>query len=555
MAHISRYHRVYKLPTGETLIYFKHNINNTTEYFAGFYGGSALDEIPGQTHYLEHILHQETPTTSHEEKAKFLAEHNIYTNAFTSYDFISFYTNTPNSFLDEAMAMDSEFLFNKTFSDEVIDNERYAIAEEINGSQQGAMKFAEYLNKMRYGITIDTLGTHEDIAKINKDVLVKYIDENFVSQNMFMVVRSNLEFEEIKEKFEKYFAHKAKSDITKKVLQKKYNYDPSNNFFQIQINNSQKTVEIDIAYKNTRSSRECDLYSYVEDYVFNNSFHGRLLKKLRTENGLVYSAGWYPLQIQGGMHYSIFTITTSKDKVNRALEVFGEIMTDLAKNGITQEELDNLKNKIIIAEQDRATGQKDTDLERLLYRYLNCDELFYNNQLHKVKDLTIEDVNRHFKKVYNKKDIFMMIAGDIDYDNMYTEDQILKLFNAYRTRYLYMVDQHAVLDLKTNKAFSKKDFDKALEGFSKEDIAKMLTYSYVINQNKKYAKYDLTQISEMTMEEKLMILEETANRLGLTLGLTLGGQKEEKEDTQEEELKEEPAKEPEEEQPKDEIEK
>ena len=533
MAKVSRYHRVFRLPTGETLVYFKHNINNTTEYYAGFYGGSCLDEIPGTTHYLEHILHQETPNTSHEERAKFVAEHNIRTNAFTSQDFMVFYTDAPNSFLDEAMAMDSEFLFNKTFKKETIDNERPAIEEEINSRKQEAVTFPLYLSNSVFGMKFDLLGTHQDIAKIDKDVLVKYIDENFVAENMFMIVRSNLEFEEIKEKFMKHFAHKAKSDPKKRVLLKKYHYDPMGNFMQIQINNTQKTVEIDIAYKMTRSSRECDLYTYVEDYVFNNSFHGRLLKKLRTENGLVYSAGFYPVDIVGGMNYSIFTITTSKEKLNRALEVFGEIITDIGKNGITQDELDNLKNKILIAEQDRATGQKNVALENLLVRYLNCDELFYNNQLHKVKDLTLEQVNRHFKKVYNQKDVFMMVAGDIDYQNMYDEKSILKLFNAHQPRYLYMIDEKKVLDTKTQKVFTKKDFDEATKGLSDKEIAKMVTYSYVVNQNPKNSKYDLLNVSEMTLEEKLAILLESAKNLGIDLDLGLGGEGEPQDDIQE----------------------
>ena len=361
---------------------------------------------------------------------------------------------------------------------------------------------------------MDPLGKQEDIAKINNQTLVKYIDDHFVSENVVVVVKSNLEFEEIKEKFEKYFANKVKSDRTKRVCIKKHIYEPENNFVQVQINNSLKTVEIDIAYKATDSSRENSLYTYVEDYVFNNSFHGRLLKKLRTENGLVYSASYSPVQILGGMYYNIFDITTSKDKVNRALEVFGEIITDIGKNGITQEELDNLKNKIIIAEQDRATGIKTTDLFSLFYRYLNCDELFYNNQLHKVKDLTLEQVNSYFKKVYDQKEVFILIAGDVDYKNMHKEDEIFKLFNAHRTRYLYMIDEKAVLDIKTNKTYKKEDFDKAVANLTKEEIAKICTTSYVINQNPKKG-YELNVYEDMPQEEKLNILQEVANNLGL----------------------------------------
>ena len=532
MAEISRYHRVYKLPTGETLVYFKHNKNNTTEYYAGFYCGSALDEIPGTCHYLEHILHKESPDLPNEERTKFLAEAGVYTNAFTTQEYVAFYTNSPNSFLDEAMEQDSKLLFNKTFSNETIDNERPAIAQEIKMNAEDGLPFILLMNNRISNILLnsDLLGTEEDIQKIDNQVLVKYADENFVSENMFMVVKSNLEFEEIKEKFEKHFVNKVKSDPKKRVYINNHRFFAPKNFMQVQVDNNQKTVVIDIAYRATTSSRTTDLFAFVQDYIFNNSFHGRLLKKLRTENGLVYTASYVPCELIGGLNIEKFEILTSKEKVNRALEVFGEMITDIGKNGITQEELDNLKNNILIAEQDRATGLKDTDLHRLWTIDINNDELFYNNQLHKVKDLTLEQVNAYLKKVYDQKEIFMLMLGDIDQETLYQEQDILKMFNAHQTRFVRYIDQASVFDTVTNKIYKSEDFKKFLETIPKDQASKIVTDSYLVDKTDKFKNI---KPEEMTMEDKLALLEETAQSLGLTLGFTMSGSGDKKQDKEE----------------------
>lgn len=39
MAQLSRFHRVHKFENGVTLIYYKHNVNNTTQYLVGYLGG------------------------------------------------------------------------------------------------------------------------------------------------------------------------------------------------------------------------------------------------------------------------------------------------------------------------------------------------------------------------------------------------------------------------------------------------------------------------------------------------------------------------------------
>ncbi len=518
MAEVSRYHRVYKLETGETLIYFKQNINNTSEYLVGCVGGTQQDEIPGIKHFLEHMLHQATPNVTVEERAEFAADTNTYSNAFTTEDYLMFYTNVPNTFLDTTMELDAEFLFNDQFKREDIDNERLAIDEEIN-SNEDSNSFVGFvsdyqISRMR-GSQI--LGTHEDIAKIDEQALKKHIKEHFVAENLVMVVKSNLEFDEVREKFEKYFAHKVPSNKAKRYIIKTPKYYPPQNIMQYQIDPAQKTVSINVAYRTSNNDIENELYAFVFDYIFNNGFHGRLLNKLRTENGLVYSSSYYPMAIKGGMQYCGFELTTSRNKVNQTLEVFGQIIKDLCENGITQVELDKLKNQTLIAEIDRATGKKDENVFNLLDRYLSNRELFYNNQLHNIKNLTVAEVNNYLKRIFDQKNIVLLMNGDIDFANLYTDQEILELFNAHQSKYLYNPSDKTLYDYKTGKKIAKKQAKEILSKMTQAGFAKDVTMVNAFNDDQ---MTDL-DLSKLGLEERLSILSDLAKQLGLNLDFNI----------------------------------
>ena len=288
MAELSRFHRVHKFSNGATLIYYKHNLNKTTQFRVGFIGGARMDVIPGTAHFLEHMLLKRSPDFDETFINSVAKQSDVNTNGFTTSDMVMLSADTVDSNLNMTCEIYSNLLFNTKFEQRDIDLERGAIDEEINyykdGGSSGGSAISSVLSSIRQpGLSVfKILGKHKDIKQITEKTLQDFIDRNFVSENMVISVVSDKEFDEIKDMFEKYFVSKAKSDPTKRVLYTKSKYYEPSNYVLKQKDDTRKTVELFVSFVQRKSERETNLYAYVEDYIL-NGFAGRLLEKLRIE--------------------------------------------------------------------------------------------------------------------------------------------------------------------------------------------------------------------------------------------------------------------------------
>lgn len=526
MAELSRFHRIHKFDNGVTLVYYKHNVNNTTQFLVGFLGGAKLDKkIPGTAHFLEHMLIKETPELSAEYLSKSFKDMDTVVNAFTTKDKIMLTADVPNRNLQKVCELYSKMLFNNKFDAKSIDLERDAIIEEMNMCYED--DFTEFSNIVVSQIIknynkVNILGTVESIAKIDESVLQNYIDNNFVSENMVISVVSNLEFDEIKEIFEKNFVAKAKSDKTKKVKFEKTKYfDPSNYIFKLR-NNEQKTVEVNVAYMSRKYEKETHLYSYVENYIFND-FAGRLLKEIRVKRGLAYTTDYNTIILPNNMSLNTFNVLTSNEKVNETIECLGAIIKDIAYNGITQQELDDCKNMIITREEDRRNNLKTISPEVILNRYLEDTEVFFNNQIHRVKELNLDDVNKYLRDTYINANIFVMLRGNIDENTMDTY-QIQKTLNSKLAQCYYDYIDNCYKDYKTNEKISEERAFEIANGVTdQEKWANIALVEDTTNEdgveldNIQDVVIDQEQLLSLPIENRLEIAKNVLSKLGINI--------------------------------------
>ena len=473
MAQLSQYHRVHKFPNGATLIYYKHNKNNTTQFYVGFLGGAQMDVIPGTAHFCEHMLIKESKKYTQQYIAQELKSAGIDSNAFTSNDYLMFYGDCPNTNIDTCLKLYSNLLFNTRFKQDSIDLERKAIDEEINmyagDDESDYNTFNEMINQITVPkhITHDILGKHEDIAKIDEKALQDFIERDFVSENMVMTVVSNLDFGTIKDKMEKYFVAKAKSDPSKKYKYEKTKYfDPSNYIFKTDIP-TQHTVEVAISYMSRKPEKETHLFSYVENFIFND-FAGRLLNELRTKRGLVYTAQYLPYLLPNNMSLNSFYALTSKEKVNETIDALGQIITEIANKGITQEELDKCKDMIITREIDRKNSTKTINPMTIFNRWLEGTEVFFNNQIHRVKELTLDQVNKYLKDTYSNTNVMVSIKGALP-KNCYSTYEIQKKLNAKLSQVYFDYSTEKFYDYKDDSQITKKKAFEILTGITQRE--------------------------------------------------------------------------------------
>lgn len=495
----SKYHRVYKFSNGATLIYFKHNVNNTTEILAGYISGAQKDKIPGTAHFLEHMM------SSLGEYQNLASKYDIVTNAHTTHSYVAFELDIPNQHLDDGIKLLDKMIFNTHFDSKEFENERNAILQEslLYVNKQLTIEDLYYKTFSAQGI----LGTEEQIKSITIKDIEEYQNENFVADNLIVCVASSLDFETIKDKIEKDIISKAKSDLNKKNYPyKDIKLNPKSYFIYEPYPNI-KTVNICFALVDDMSLETSLVYGNVDDFVFNDSFSGLLLKKLRTERGIVYSANMTTICGTNHDAYKIFQITTSREHVNEAIDALGEVLK-IARQGLTKEQYNDYITKLKTIESDRRALQKYLEPTIIFQRYITGQKLWFNNPVHKAVDLTYEQINNYLGRTYKNKPVFFNVIGDIDMDTIYSPIEIQQITNTKPLKYIMERDKNGTVyySSETGEKVDEKEVKSQHTGYI--SVAGMPEKSISLTEF-------ILALSEATDGEKIATIENLANAIGI----------------------------------------
>ena len=383
-----------KYPNGVTLIYYRQNINSTTNVTAGFLYDSPDMYI---AHALEHALFHGTDEYTKEEIYEIFRETGTIQNAATSKNYVVTEFDCPNANAERIFKINGDMLAKKKFNEKELDRELKVILQE------------RYLVQDREGDEEgDTVGTPEQLSKVTTKDIIKFRNKFFVTENMVISVVSSLPYSTIKKYVEENMISKIKSDPNKKVVLKKKDHIftdkevihdiPSANSFNIQF-----------ILKGYQDVEKNDLYSRFEDWYF-NEFAGKLYKRLRLQEPLVYAAQFHNYE-QPYLKLKLFNIHTSPENVNKCIVGMTDILEEAIEKGISEKEF-NLFQTTMLANRQRKTNIKTYDSSKLFTDYIYGEKPFVRGFFNKLMALTREDINKYLKDVYGKSKLTVSLIGD-----------------------------------------------------------------------------------------------------------------------------------------------
>lgn len=446
--------KTFKFPNGETLIYNKQNLDNTTQIAVGFLGGASRDTIPGTAHFLEHMLVKETQKLLENDLNRFFKNNDINSNAFTTKDYIMLCADASTDCLTKVCALYSHLLQNNNFNGKSVNSERKAIEQEMLIDEEDNREDNFLISHILKGYNkINLIGDKKSLRNIDAEVLKKYYENNFVAENMIIAVVSNLDFDKVKEIVQANFINIFKSDPSKAVVVKKVEYLPKNNLMILNAFNDIKTIKLGLSYRTEQSYSDAKVYGQIEEFIFND-LAGRLLKKLRLENGLVYDAHFDQLYLKSGLTLKNIYATTSKKHLNRLIDVLGDVIYDVVENGMSEQEYKDFQNMLLKRETRNSKIEPDEPLD-LIDGYLDNEDFVFDKQIDRLKSLSREEINNYLKKVYGDANIILDINGDIDYLKFYDFNTIETKLHAKKSKLYY--------DEKTKINIMPKDYTIVFE--------------------------------------------------------------------------------------------
>lgn len=426
---MSRYKKI-NLGHGANLYYVKNNISNITLAEVGFDCGGQVDgKNYGLSHFVEHCMFTGTKDLDKKALAKKYFDF-INVNANTGYRAIRFVGNVFNKELGDYLATVRTMLLDSTFNQEVLDEEKKVVIQEIARKKDKYDKFANSLfwnTAYDWDLTkYDLLGSEECVNAITTQMVKDYVDRYFVMNNLNIYICSPLSKGKVKKLIEKnltkYLPYREQSDnlpINDKAL--------VNEDFYIN-----EKVDIDKTYIKLGIKLNKSMYDHEFKVKFGlildmmNDYSEGLMKTLRLEKNLTYNAGFgRDYNMTNGLLY--FSTDVSRVNVKECVKTVADYIKNIRDNGFTADQLKKAKRLY-----EHGDDSKEPRVGRLidkLYNYKYYGKIIKAKPFKKMrKNFTIEEANALAREVFTDMTVCASFYGNADKSDLYTKAQFKKLF-------------------------------------------------------------------------------------------------------------------------------
>ena len=381
-------------------------------------GSCLVEDKPGISHLLEHIL------TSAWKKCKpktcdvFWEKYGAYSNATTHNFYKRYWINGLHKYLETMLEYIFSIMLDPVIDNKTLKTERPAVENELTTYLNNPVsKLDKELYKELYKISnLIYSGDWKKQLKVLKTITLKEVQEMYHrmynKHNMLFVISGNIGHLEDFDFIKKEKIGKFQKEIEKKgliIVKDRYN-----NCF----NNGKKVVFVkDENAKNTTINIvfHLDIFPGNKDYyyfkiirdVMTGAIHSLLLKELREKLKLVYSIKMRSYLTLCGTINTIIVSTLDKN-VDKVLKNIFKIIKKYKKKNVSREKLLYIKNKYLMRlirkhpESNPAMVSKHYSVQYLLQ--LNKKRktiLDINQEIKLYENLTIAKIKKYIKLVFN----------------------------------------------------------------------------------------------------------------------------------------------------------
>jgi predicted Zn-dependent peptidase len=267
-------------------------VNNPVAYCGIIIGTGSRDEKPeehGMAHFTEHLLFKGTKKRKAFNILSRMEDVGGEINAYTTKEDTCVYATFFSSYYPRALELVSDIVFNSDFPEKEMEKEKEVIIDEINSYKDtpSEMIFDEFdeLIFPNNPIGRNILGEKEKLKSFTRKDILKFIENNYNTDQMVVSSVGNITFSKLVRQFEKYFAH-----IPKKLYPggRIYNSGYSPVFRENNYNTFQSHCIIGNVAYNIKDEKRFVL-NLLNNVLGGPGLNSRLSMSLREKNGFVYN--------------------------------------------------------------------------------------------------------------------------------------------------------------------------------------------------------------------------------------------------------------------------
>ena len=305
-----------------------------------------LDNQHGLAHFFEHAIFKGTKKRRAYHILNNLESVGGELNAFTTKEDTCIHAAFLKEHYEKTLDLLSDITFNSVFPEKEIEKEKNVIIDEINSYKDNPSEliFDEFEDVLYKNSSLgkNILGSEKKIKSYSKNDIIKFINDNYSTNQIIIFSLGNIKFKKLVKLTEKHFAH-IPEKITKKRNKENFKYKPDNIILK---KNTYQTHSIigNIAYNLWHNKRTT--LSLLNNLLGGNTMNSRLSMALREKNGFVYDIESNYTSYSDTGALTIY-FGTNKDKLDKSFKLIYKEIDKLRNKKLGPLQLKRAKQQLI----------------------------------------------------------------------------------------------------------------------------------------------------------------------------------------------------------------
>lgn len=372
-------------------------------------------ELNGISHFIEHTVFKGTARRSALDIAIEQDRLGGNLDAFTSHEETGFAIKVIDDQLPRAFDLIADMLVNPRFDEADLKAEQKVIIEEMKMVEDSPEDhLGDIFNEAVFGshpLGLSIAGTPETVRSFDREKTRKYFVETYNASNLVIAAAGNVNHEALVEMVQSAgfsLSPTSREDKLKLALSTPQLTAPIIIKQSLNLEQTHLIIATPLVSATDERRYAADLLSNI----IGGGTSSRLWQKIREERGLAYSVGASAVMYQDVGMFSVFA-GTSPEQVAEVVELAVAEMRDVAKNGVSTDELDLAKPQttasILLGLEDSA-GRAATlaEAEMIHGRQISLEEA-----LSAIDAVTTADIHALARECFRTENMSFAALGDL----------------------------------------------------------------------------------------------------------------------------------------------
>ena len=350
----------FRLANGMEVVVIPNNRAPVVTHMVWYRVGSA-DEVSGKSglaHFLEHLMFKGTKKHPPGEFDRLIDINGGEGNAFTTSDYTAYFQRIASDRLELMMELEADRMQNLVLTDENVLPELNVVREERRERTDNdpSALLAEQIEAAMYTAHPygkPVIGWMSEVAKLTRDDAIAFYRAHYTPANAVLVVAGDATPEQVKILAEKYYGV-LKNTFTPTARVRTAEPEPIAARRVTLIDARAATPVVQRSYLApgyaAAAGHEAMALDLLSD-ILGNGTQSRLYKSLVVEQKIsAYAGAWYTGDQLDSGTFGVYGAPNPGIDLGKVEAAIDAILADVLKNGVTQKELDRVRNQAI-AEQ------------------------------------------------------------------------------------------------------------------------------------------------------------------------------------------------------------